>query len=45
LLLALDGGASAEAVDVYFEDCGVVDEAVDGGEGHCGIGIVPRGVV
>ena len=28
------GGASAVALDVHLEDCGVVDEAIDDGECH-----------
>ena len=38
LLFAVEGGASAVAVDVYFEDGGVVDDAVDSGERHRGVG-------
>src|SRR5271165_6768842 len=37
LVFAFERGAAAEAVDVDFEDRGVVDEAIDRGEGHGGI--------
>jgi hypothetical protein len=36
--LSLECGAAAVAFDVHFEDRCVVDEAVDGGERHSGIG-------
>src|SRR5260221_5549327 len=36
--LAVEGGLSTVAVDVHLEDCCVMDEAVDGGEGHGLIG-------
>ena len=36
--LSFEGGAAAVALDVHLEDGGVVDEAVDGGERHGGIG-------
>ena len=35
--LASNGGASSVAFDIHLEDGGVVDEAVDGGDGHCRI--------
>ena len=35
---ALHGGAPAKALDVHFEKSGVVDEAIDGGEGDGGVG-------
>ena len=38
LCLAGDGRAPAVAFDVHLEDGGMVDEAVDGGDGHRGIG-------
>jgi hypothetical protein len=31
--LAADGGAASVAFGVHLEDCGVMDEAVDGGDG------------
>jgi hypothetical protein len=37
LVFALQSGASAVAVDVDLEDGGMVDEPVDGGQGHGGI--------
>ena len=37
-LLAGGGGAAAIALDVHLEDDGVVDEAIDGGARHGGIG-------
>ena len=36
-LLALDGRAPSVALDVYLEDRGVINEAVDGGQRHVGI--------
>ena len=33
--LAFEGGATAVALDVHFEDGGVVDEAVDDSDRHC----------
>ena len=36
--LACDGGAPPVAFDIHLEDGGMVDEAVDGGDGHCRIG-------
>ena len=38
LLLAGGGGALAVALDVHLQDDDLVDEAVDGGEHHGGIG-------
>jgi len=38
LLEVCEGAALAEAVAVESEDLGVVDEAVDGGDGHDGVG-------
>ncbi len=38
LVFAFECGAAAIAVDVDLEDRGVVDEAIDGGERHSGIG-------
>ena len=35
---AVEGGAASIALDVHFEDGGVVDKAVDGGERHGLIG-------
>src|SRR6516162_6221760 len=35
--LSLKRGASAIALDVHFDDGGVVDQPIDGGEGHGGI--------
>ena len=37
LLFAFEGRASTITVDVDFEDRGVVNEAIDGGERHGGI--------
>ncbi len=37
-MLALEGGAPAIAFDVHLEDGRVMDEAIDGGERHGGIG-------
>jgi hypothetical protein len=37
LLFSFKGGAAPVAVDVHFEDRGVVDETIDGGERHRGI--------
>ena len=37
LLFALERRAAAITFDVDFEDRGVVNEAIDGGERHCGI--------
>jgi hypothetical protein len=34
LAFAADGGAPPVAFDVHLEDGGVVDEAIDGGDGH-----------
>jgi hypothetical protein len=36
--LSSDGGAPPVAFEINLEDGGVVDEAVDGGDGHCWIG-------
>jgi hypothetical protein len=33
--LAFEGGATAVALDVHFEDGGVVDEVVHDGDRHC----------
>ena len=33
--LAFERGAAAVALDIHFEDGGVVDEAVDDGDRHC----------
>ncbi len=38
VLLSFEGDAAAVAIDVDLEDGGVVDEAIDGGEGHGGVG-------
>jgi hypothetical protein len=38
LLLARDGGTPAVAFDVHLQDDGVVDQAIDSGECHSGIG-------
>src|SRR5713101_2674746 len=32
---AVERGAAAIALDVHLEDCGVMDKAIDDGEGHC----------
>jgi hypothetical protein len=37
LLFAFECGAAAVAVDVDFEDRGVVNQAIDGGQRHGGI--------
>lgn len=34
---SLERGAPAIALDVHFDDGGVVNEAIDGGEGHSGV--------
>lgn len=31
---ALEGGLAAVALDIHFDACGAVDEAIDGGERH-----------
>ena len=36
--LAVEGRAAAVALDVHLEDGGVVDEAIDSGQGHGWIG-------
>src|SRR5258708_39829275 len=36
--LSLHGLAPPIALDIHLEDCGVMDEAIDRGERHCGIG-------
>ena len=41
LLFSLDGAPPTVAVDVHFKDRGMVDEAVDSGERHCGVGEDP----
>lgn len=33
-MLAIDGGTASEAVDVHFEERGVMNETVNGGECH-----------
>ena len=33
--LAFERGAAAVALNIHFEDGGVVDEAVDDGDRHC----------
>src|SRR4029077_19656447 len=33
--LAFEGGSAAIALDVHLEDRGVMNEAIDDGEGHC----------
>ena len=37
-MFSFEGGASPVAVDVDFEDRGVMDEVIDGGQRHGGIG-------
>jgi hypothetical protein len=39
--LSLERDAAAVALDIHFEDGGVVDKPVDGGERHGGIGEDP----
>ena len=34
---ASDSSSAPVAFDIHFEDCGVVDEAINGRERHCGI--------
>src|SRR3546814_4772237 len=41
LLFSLDSRAAPIAFDIHLEDGGVVHEAVDGGQRHCGIGEDP----
>lgn len=41
LLFSLDSRAPPIAFDIHLEDGGVVHEAVDGGQRHCGIGEDP----
>lgn len=36
--LAVHGLSASVALNIHLEDCGVVEETVDGGERHCGIG-------
>ena len=34
---SIDGGTAPEALHIHLEDRGVMDETVNGGEGHGGV--------